>query len=73
MAFLKKLTKSEKRAMAVNAGYREREALDRTYCITSSKPSHGHDVITLHYWHTDYRGNKERKSVNYDRKTGRWV
>ena len=71
--FLKKLTNSEKRAMSANAGWRENEALKRTYCVTSSKPTKGHDVITLHYWHTDYNGINVRRSANYDRKTGRWV
>ena len=73
MAFLKKLTNSEKRVMAANAGWRENEALKRTYCVTSSKPSKGHDVITLHYWHTDNDGNNVRRRADYDRKTHRWV
>lgn len=73
MAFLKKLTKSEKRIMAANAGYREIEALQKTYCITPFKTDKSRDVITLHYWHDDGNGRKSRRHVEYDRKNRRWV
>lgn len=73
MAFLKKLTKSEKRVMQTNAGWRETEALQRTYCVTPCKTDKTHDVIALHYWHTNTDGKNERRRVLYDRKRHKWV
>ena len=44
MAFIKKLTNSDKRIMATNAGHREMEALQRTYCVTPFKSDKNHNV-----------------------------